>query len=69
MYEVTVVASGICVPVDGKEAVGFFRPLRVPATDFADAEAKAVALVQTEWQSTGRAKLNQGVPTCDHTGQ
>jgi hypothetical protein len=61
IYEVRLVAVGIRLPIGGREAVGFFRLLRVSATDPAGAEAKAVALLHLEWQSTGHAKLNQGV--------
>ena len=62
MFEVTVVARGIRLPMDGREAVGFFRLMRVPATDPVGAEAEAVARARAEWHSTDHAKLNQGTP-------
>jgi hypothetical protein len=60
MFEVTVVASGIRLPMDGREAVGFFRLMSVPAADPVGAEAEAVARVRAEWNSTGHAQLNLG---------
>jgi hypothetical protein len=60
-YEVTVVGTGIRVPVEDREAVGFFRLIRVSAADPTDAEAKAVPRLHADWQSTVHAQLNQGV--------
>ena len=62
MFEVTVVAKGIRPPMDGGEAVGIFRLMRVPAADPVGAEGDAIARARAEWHSTDHAKLNQGAP-------
>jgi hypothetical protein len=62
MFEVTVVASGIRLPMNGREAVGFFRMMKVSAVNPVGAETEAVSRARAEWYSTGHAKLNQGAP-------
>ena len=59
-YEVTVQGRGIAVPLDASVAVGFLRLVQVRAVDPVQAELRAVALVTSEWSSSGYALQNLG---------
>ena len=59
-FEVTVEAHDILLPVDERDAVGFFRLVRVVADDHVSAETQALALVCSEWEASPNARLNRG---------
>ena len=59
-YEVTIEGRGILVAIDGQDAVGFFRLVRVVAPDVVTAKNRAAALVQAEWDASPNRRLNRG---------
>jgi hypothetical protein len=58
-YEVTVQGHGIAVPIDSAVAVGFLRLVQVRARDPLEAEVRAVARVQSEWEASVYAFKNR----------
>ena len=50
-YEVTVQGQGIVVPIQAAFAVGFLRLVQVIARDPTEAQERAVARVQSDWNS------------------
>jgi hypothetical protein len=60
VFEVTIEGRGFRIPMGDKVAGMFFRLVRIVALDERDAEVKALALAQTEWDASPNARLNQG---------
>jgi hypothetical protein len=59
-YDVIVQGQGISVPVGDGVAVGFFRVVRVSASDPLNAEQSALGLARSDWDSSPSARLNRG---------
>jgi hypothetical protein len=59
-YDVIVQGQGIRVPIGAAVAVGFFRVIRVSASDQRGAEQSALSRAKSDWDSSGNAKLNHG---------
>jgi hypothetical protein len=59
-YDVIVQGRGIRVPVGAAVAVGFFRVVRVSASDPHNAEQNALGLAKAHWDSSPSATLNRG---------
>lgn len=60
MFEVIVEGQGIRLPMDGVIVTSFFRLVRLSAADVGAARAKALALVQADWDVGPHSKVNVG---------
>jgi hypothetical protein len=58
-YDVIVQGQGISVPVGDEVAVGFFRVVRVSASDPLNAEQSALGIARSDWDSSPSARLNR----------
>jgi hypothetical protein len=59
-YDVVVQGRGISVPVGAGVGVGFFRVVRVTASDSHDASQRALRLAEAHWNASPNANLNRG---------
>jgi hypothetical protein len=66
IYDVVVQGRGVKIPIGDKFGVGFFRVVRVSASDPLSAEKSAIDLAKAHWIASASAKINSGgVPTFD----
>ena len=59
-YEVTVQGRGIALPLEHSVAIGFLRLVQLRAGDPVEAEARAVEVVRSDWDSSAYAGRNLG---------